>query len=31
MNNNVYLVLIAAMAVALFIGICLMNCEEDDE
>ena len=31
MNNNVYLVLMIAMAAALFIGICLMNCEEDDK
>lgn len=31
MNNNVYLVLIVALAVALFVGICLMNCEEDDK
>lgn len=31
MNNNVYLVLIVALAAAVFMGISLCICEEDDD
>lgn len=31
MNNNVYLLLIVALAAAVFMGISLSICEEEDD